>query len=47
MNASSYGSCISDFLTSVIFMDEYGKIYKKKKINYFLVGEVVIFIKKI
>ncbi len=31
MNASSYGSCISDFLTSVIFMDEYGKIHKKKK----------------
>ena len=35
MNASSYGSCISDFLTSVIFMDEYGKIHKKKKDQLF------------
>ena len=35
MNASSYGSCISDFLTSVTFMDEYGSIYKRRKDELF------------
>ncbi len=46
MNASSYGSCISDFLTSVIFMDEYGKIYKKKKDQLFFSWRSSYFHKK-